>query len=353
VQRDLGGVASEAERLGNLEVPTAALDAAQAQVDTLSVILDAAENSAKSAEFSMEAAQALVAAYMRDAEFAARSAESVKFGMSDAQIDGIIRQVAADVLATSPTEGDAARRLVDMANSAGVSLERVGQAFGANGEQTYAYLAQYGLTGLSSANTAMPSGAVISREAKRLNVTDAVLDQAIVDYVQQQLQLFYPDNTEQAVRNIHAAAMQYGIGSARMAQATGMAQADIIKLAELYNLPAFAEGGIVNQPTLALIGEEGPEAITPLTRSSNYAPLPRHDDGKEEVDALRGEIRELRDALLKSEEDTKRLLEALIEQQTRGDRAVVEAVNENTQVVAASAKTTARLVGNQITAKSK
>jgi SLT domain-containing protein len=32
------------------------------------------------------------------------------------------------------------------------------------------------------------------------------------------------------------------------------------------NIPAFAQGGIVKQPQLALVGEDGPEAIIPLTK---------------------------------------------------------------------------------------
>jgi phage-related minor tail protein len=34
-------------------------------------------------------------------------------------------------------------------------------------------------------------------------------------------------------------------------------------------IPRFAEGGIVTGPTLALIGEAGPEAVIPLDRMSN------------------------------------------------------------------------------------
>jgi hypothetical protein len=32
------------------------------------------------------------------------------------------------------------------------------------------------------------------------------------------------------------------------------------------NIPMLAEGGIVNSPTLALIGESGPEAVIPLSK---------------------------------------------------------------------------------------
>jgi len=35
-------------------------------------------------------------------------------------------------------------------------------------------------------------------------------------------------------------------------------------------IPQLAEGGIVNKPTLALIGERGPEAVVPLSRGRKY-----------------------------------------------------------------------------------
>ncbi|NBW16584.1 MAG: hypothetical protein EBR82_52260, partial [Caulobacteraceae bacterium] len=34
------------------------------------------------------------------------------------------------------------------------------------------------------------------------------------------------------------------------------------------NIPMLAEGGIVNSPTLAMIGEKGPEAVVPLNRNN-------------------------------------------------------------------------------------
>jgi len=37
----------------------------------------------------------------------------------------------------------------------------------------------------------------------------------------------------------------------------------------LKNIPKFATGGVVTRPTLALIGEQGPERITPLSYSNN------------------------------------------------------------------------------------
>ena len=36
-----------------------------------------------------------------------------------------------------------------------------------------------------------------------------------------------------------------------------------------WKIPALAKGGIVNKPTLAMIGEDGPEAVVPLTQRNN------------------------------------------------------------------------------------
>jgi hypothetical protein len=36
-----------------------------------------------------------------------------------------------------------------------------------------------------------------------------------------------------------------------------------------FNIPALAKGGIVNKPTLAMIGEDGPEAVVPLSQRNN------------------------------------------------------------------------------------
>jgi hypothetical protein len=36
------------------------------------------------------------------------------------------------------------------------------------------------------------------------------------------------------------------------------------------NLPQLADGGIVNQPTIAMIGEAGAEAVVPLDRMGGF-----------------------------------------------------------------------------------
>lgn len=43
-----------------------------------------------------------------------------------------------------------------------------------------------------------------------------------------------------------------------------------ISTPEIPQIPMLADGGIVNKPTLAMIGEAGPEAVVPLSRGRNY-----------------------------------------------------------------------------------
>jgi hypothetical protein len=40
-----------------------------------------------------------------------------------------------------------------------------------------------------------------------------------------------------------------------------------------YGLPAFAQGGVVTKPTVALVGEKGPEAIVPLNKAPATQPM--------------------------------------------------------------------------------
>jgi hypothetical protein len=39
------------------------------------------------------------------------------------------------------------------------------------------------------------------------------------------------------------------------------------------NIPRLAQGGIVTRPTLALIGEAGPEAVVPLSKGGGQVPV--------------------------------------------------------------------------------
>jgi hypothetical protein len=61
-------------------------------------------------------------------------------------------------------------------------------------------------------------------------------------------------------------------GNPALAVAAGIALIALGRLAEnvaMKNAPHFATGGVVTRPTLALVGEQGPERITPLNQISN------------------------------------------------------------------------------------
>jgi hypothetical protein len=73
------------------------------------------------------------------------------------------------------------------------------------------------------------------------------------------------------------------------------------KQAEMMGIPMLANGGIVNKPTLAMIGEKGSEAVIPLDRMSDFTgqqPINVYLDGRkitgtiapQMVDMIRGRI---------------------------------------------------------------
>lgn len=59
------------------------------------------------------------------------------------------------------------------------------------------------------------------------------------------------------------------LGIALAGLAGGLAQALFNSVLSKIKIPAFGDGGVVYGPTLALIGEKGPEAVVPLGRSAN------------------------------------------------------------------------------------
>jgi hypothetical protein len=73
------------------------------------------------------------------------------------------------------------------------------------------------------------------------------------------------------------------------------------KQAQMMGIPMLAKGGLVNKPTLAMIGEKGPEAVIPLNRMNDFAgqqPINVYLDGRkitgtiapQMVDMIRGRI---------------------------------------------------------------
>jgi hypothetical protein len=47
-----------------------------------------------------------------------------------------------------------------------------------------------------------------------------------------------------------------------------------VRATDITNAPRGATGGIVTRPTMALIGEAGPEAVIPLNKTPGSSPLP-------------------------------------------------------------------------------
>ena len=63
---------------------------------------------------------------------------------------------------------------------------------------------------------------------------------------------------------------KHNVSSAEVSKAVDVPQKDILAIAEKYGIPKFATGGMVDQPTIALIGEAGKEYIVPEDFVTEY-----------------------------------------------------------------------------------
>jgi hypothetical protein len=70
---------------------------------------------------------------------------------------------------------------------------------------------------------------------------------------------------------------------------------------EMPNIPAMAAGGIVNRPTLALIGEAGPEAVVPLGQLGSVSGSDKAT--LSEIQGMRSDLKRLPDVLFRSIRD--------------------------------------------------
>ena len=59
-------------------------------------------------------------------------------------------------------------------------------------------------------------------------------------------------------------------GAPLAAGASALAGGLFNRLISQIGIPALAKGGIVDKPTLALIGEAGPEAVVPLSKMNQF-----------------------------------------------------------------------------------
>jgi hypothetical protein len=91
------------------------------------------------------------------------------------------------------------------------------------------------------------------------------------------------------------------------------------------NMPRFAEGGIVNEPTVGLFGEAGPEAIVPLNEKN----VPEIDNSEaQEIQALRQEIRDLHKTIAENDAYTQEILKAMIERDADNTDREIDAISK-------------------------
>lgn len=140
------------------------------------------------------------------------------------------------------------------------------------------------------------------------------------------------------IAQIAELANQYGVGAGQIGAAYGLSAEDIMQIARDNNvtLNAYASGGIVDGPELALVGEGGvPEAIIPmpygdipvrLLGSGDAALLDEMRALRQEVTALRAQQRgETEDHLRMQMEVAQRLAEATQKAARQTERAVLQA----------------------------
>jgi hypothetical protein len=97
---------------------------------------------------------------------------------------------------------------------------------------------------------------------------------ALVEGMQSVFDAWSPKLSEGAVGNLATpikTLVDYGaqVDAAIAAATTGMPMAAPVAGRKKRRIPKLADGGIVNSPTLALIGERGPEAVIPLSKMNN------------------------------------------------------------------------------------
>lgn len=140
------------------------------------------------------------------------------------------------------------------------------------------------------------------------------------------------------IAQIAELANQYGVGAGQIGAAYGLSAEDIMQIARDNNvtLNAYASGGIVDGPELALVGEGGvPEAIIPMPYGDIPVRLLGNGDAalldemralRQEVTALRAQQRgETEDHLRMQMEVAQRLAEATQKAARQTERAVLQA----------------------------
>jgi hypothetical protein len=184
----------------------------------------------------------LVAQAAKAADFGSKVKQLLAMGLSETAIAQVLQagadagtKIADEIIAGGAT-------VVDQVNTLVSATQSVADAVGEAGAQQFY---QAGIT----AGQALVDGvrAAIAAAGFSINVDGSLVNQGALDQV-------------------NAAIAQAKSGKGKKSKITKKERQSIMDLAASLGVevPAFAAGGIVTKPTLALIGEAGPEAVVPL-----------------------------------------------------------------------------------------
>jgi len=208
--------------------------------DTLTGIIDfGAAATAETGSFI----ENLVAQAAKAADFGAKVKTLLSMGLSESAIGQVLAagadagiKIADEIIAGGATVVDQVNTLIGATASVAEEL----------GTSAATQFYQAGIT----AGQAMVDGvkAAIAASGFAINVEGGIVNQAGIDQV-------------------NAAIAKAKSGKGKKSKVTKKERQSIMDLAASLGVevPAFAKGGIVTGPTLALIGEAGPEAVVPLT----------------------------------------------------------------------------------------
>jgi hypothetical protein len=185
----------------------------------------------------------LVAQAAKAADFGSKVKQLLAMGLSETALGQVLAagadagtKIADEIIAGGAT-------VVDQVNTLVSATQSVADAVGEAGAQQFY---QAGIT----AGQALVDGvkAAIAAAGFSINVDGSLVNQGAIDQV-------------------NAAIAKAKSGKGKKAKVTKKERQSIMDLAASLGVevPAFASGGIVNRPTLALIGEAGPEAVVPLS----------------------------------------------------------------------------------------
>ncbi len=89
-----------------------------------------------------------------------------------------------------------------------------------------------------------------------------------------------------------------GLDSADVGRALDTSQTNVLNIADQFGLPKFADGAYVDKPTLAVVGEAGPEFIVPvggnrISRTSNAGSAGLQTGSNKSYDDMIAELRNM------------------------------------------------------------